>query len=282
MALVYKELTGRKWASRAWCVWDFGHGPSGLEALRCWIVKRLSIAIVAALTLVPPVFAEPRPDRANWLGGPIAPHLMAHDRDDRGLERFPFDGQNDINSGVSWALWTRLARQFTEESRQASHLESGLRLPGRLGADFYYSRFDPGAFNMTRRPEFFAFHATADVSTQDDVTLEYGFGLATLQADRTLAGPSMEFRGERRMGKPWTMYARYAPSFMVSDGRFYHHLSLGLGASWKRIGVDAGYKLFLNPLRNGYGPEAALRVWLRRRSARGRAAGGSILGWAWR
>ena len=215
----------------------------------------------AVFVLAAPVWAEPPSDPLNWLGGPIAPHLFALDLDDRGLPSYPFDPLNDAKSGVAANMSSRVSRQFTEGSRQALHVNGALRLESRLGVDFAWSRFDSGAFNLERRTDRLAMHATADLSERDGRFLEYGLGFTTLQSDQSLWGPSFELLGERRLAPPWTLYARYSLAFM-NLGASHHELSAGVGPSWKRLGVEAGYRAFLNPLRNVYGPEIALKIWL--------------------
>ena len=192
-------------------------------------MKRSCLAAGLLLGLaLPALAAGPKPDATDWFAGPLAPHLMAWDMDERGLERYPFDERDGYNNGQSWQVWGRLGHQFTEGGREANHLAAGLRLDSRLGGDFYYSKFRAGAFSFGRGADLISLHATADLSVRNDVMLEYGIGLATLQGDRSLLGLSIEFRGERRLQKPWSVYLRYAPDFM-GDGRFYHEVSIGAG-----------------------------------------------------
>jgi hypothetical protein len=214
----------------------------------------------AALQAAAPAAAAPKakPDVTNWFAGPLKLHLDAFDMDGRGLERFPFDA---YNSGKTHQFWTRIGHQFTEGGRGANHLDAGLRLAGRLGASGTYSKFRAGAFNSYRAPDWLALRGTADLSSRTDRTWEYGFGFATLQGVETLFGASVELRHERRLAKPYTLHARYAPTLMA-NGRVFHEGGLGLGVNWKRLGADAGYRVLLNGLRNSYGPELALRLWL--------------------
>ncbi|MDE2236735.1 MAG: hypothetical protein KGK30_02485 [Elusimicrobia bacterium] len=222
---------------------------------------RALLSALAALALAAPVLAVgPKPDITDWLAGPFAPHLMAWDMDERGLERYPFDPQDDYNNGQVWQVWQRVGHQFTEGGREANHVAAGLRLSERFGADLSYSKFRAGAFSSDRAPDWLSLHSTADLSTGNASTLEYGMGMATLQGQRSLWGFSLELRWERRLRKPWSLFLRYSPDLM-SDGRLYHELSAGLGPSWGRFGVEAAYRALLNPLRDSYGPELALRLW---------------------
>jgi hypothetical protein len=225
-------------------------------------VKRFLLAAASALALCPAFAAElkPHPDVTDWFAGPLAPHLMAFDMDERGFARYPHDALDSYVNGASHQFWLRTGHQF-EAGRESNHLDAGLRLSDRLAADFTYSKFHNGAFYFNHGADWFSAHGTADL-TQDDLnTWEYGLGFATLQGDRSLWGPSLQGRWERKLPKPFTLYVRYAPT-LLDDGRVWHELSAGLGANWKRIGVEAAYRTLLNPLRNSYGPELALRLWL--------------------
>ena len=213
-----------------------------------------------AASAAPAAVPHPHPDATDWFAGPLAPHLMAWDMDARGLERWPFDPRDGYVNGATHQFWLKAGHQFTEGGREAHHLAAGLRLADRLSADFEYSKFRAGAFRFDRAADWLSAHGTADISQDDANTFEYGFGFATLQGDQSLWGPGVEFRYERKLRAPWTMYLKYAPDLM-SDGRFWHELSAGVGPSWKRIGVEAAYRALLNPLRDSYGPEVSLRLW---------------------
>lgn len=266
-------------------LWSYGWGAP--EALRWGPVMRLLPAAAAALALLPlsrPAYAaddavavsspaapaapaaatttpHPSPDATDWFAGPLAPHLMAWDMDDRGLERWPFDPRDGYLNGATHQVWVKAGHQFTEGGREANHIAAGLRLSLRLSGDFEYSKFRAGAFRFDRAPDWLSAHGTADLSVNDRDTVEYGFGFATLQGDQSLWGASLELRYERKLAAPWTAYLKYAPAFL-SDGRFWHEMSAGIGPSWKRVGVEAAYRALLNPLRNSYGPEVSLRLWL--------------------
>jgi hypothetical protein len=253
-------------------------------------VKRLLLVLVVAVMSVPAVRAQPAaapqastgtatatatstaaasqlpqphpsPDVTDWFAGPFAPYLRAWDMDDRGLARYPFDPEDSYNNGVGHQFWTRFSRQFSEGGRGLNHLAAGLRLSDRLGGDFYYSKFRPGSFHFNGAADWLSAHVVADLSVGDATTFEYGFGMATLQGDRSLIGPSAEFRLERRLDAPCTLYGRYALDYLT-DGRLWHEASIGVGPSWKRLGAEVGYRLLLNALRNSYGPELSLRIWL--------------------
>lgn len=208
-----------------------------------------------------PAQPEAKPDVTNWFAGPIKPHLDAYDMDERGLERFPFDAVNDYHNGKTHQLWTRFSHQLTEGGRGANHVDAGFRHAYRLGLAMTYSKFRAGAFNSYRAPDWLAARVVADLTKRKDRSLEYGFGMATLQGVKTLFGVSVELRGERRLSRPFSLYGRYAPTLM-SDGRVFHEATLSAGPNWKRLGAELGYRALLNPLRNSYGPEFTLRLWL--------------------
>lgn len=245
-----------------------------LIAAACWAAATAAAAQTPAPTPVPAVSTmtaspaaaalpvpHPSPDVTNRFFGPFWPFLDAYDMDSRGLMRYPFDPEDGYTNGKAYQVWTRVSRQFSEGSRGVNHAAGGLRLDQRLAGDFYYSKFRAGSFRFNRAADWLSAHATADLSAGDRTTFEYGFGFATLQGDRSLVGPSAEVKWERQLPAPWTLYGRYALNFLT-DNRFWHEASIGAGPSWKRLGVEAGYRVLLNPLRNSYGPEVALRLWL--------------------
>jgi hypothetical protein len=240
--------------------------PAAAAALALLLARPAYAAddAVAVSTPASPASARvpaPHPDATDWFAGPLAPHLMAWDMDDRGLSRWPFDPRDSYVNGATHQFWVKASHQFTEGDREANHIAAGLRLSGRLSGDFEYSKFRAGAFRFDRGADWFSAHGTADLSSDDLNTFEYGFGFATLQGDQSLWGPGVELRYERKLRAPWTLYLKYAPD-LLSDGRFWHEMSAGVGPNWKRLGVEAAYRALLNPLRNSYGPELSLRIWL--------------------
>jgi len=217
----------------------------------------LAALLLAAAAL--PALADPPSDPLNWLCGPVAPQCFAWDLDDRGLSRYPFDAVDDYQSGVPFQWWTSLGRQFTEGSRAATHLTAGLRHQGRLGGEFEWSHFQSGALHSVKRPDLISLRSTADLSNGDDLMLEYGFGMSVLWADRTYAGLGFSLSAEKRLSKPFTLYARWQPGLLAHTS-LVDDLSAGIGASWRYVGAEAGYRALINGLGNEYGPEVSLRV----------------------
>lgn len=218
-------------------------------------------ALLALVLCAAPAAAEVKTDWMNLFGGPAAPHLFAWDMDDRGLSRWPHDERDGIVNGAGWVLWTRAGHHWTEGKRSGSTVDAGLRLQGRLGGDVSWAQYGAGAFRNERRSEWYDAHATADLSTRDATTIEYGFGLASYQGDRPKNGVSVELRVEQRLAKPLTLFSRYAPA-LLGDGRVWHPMSAGFGVNYKRAGLDGGFRALLNPLGNVYGPEVGFRLWL--------------------
>src|SRR5579885_302308 len=136
---------------------------------------RLLLAAAVLLAAAAPVLAAPQSDPMNWFCGPAAPQCFAYDLDDRGLPRYPYDKLDDYESGAAFQQWVRVARQTTEGSREAEHVSTGLRLPGRLGGTLEWTHFEQGAFGSTRRsPNLISLLSTADLSKDGALTLEYG------------------------------------------------------------------------------------------------------------
>src|SRR3569623_462191 len=148
---------------RALGLWSYGWGAA--EALRWGPVMRLlpAAAAVLALLLTRPAFAatavpQPHPDATDWFAGPLAPHLMAWDMDDRGLERWPFDPRDSFVNGDTHQFWVKAGHQFTEGNREANHIAAGLCFSDRLSGDFEYSKFRHGAFRFDRAADWFSAH----------------------------------------------------------------------------------------------------------------------------
>jgi hypothetical protein len=222
-------------------------------------MRALAAGLLLLAATAAPLRAEPPSDPLNWLGGPIAAHLFVLDMDDRGLPRWPHDAVDDIKNGAGLQWWSKFGRHFTEGSRQGSHLLTGFRTEGRIGAEFEFTHYDAGAFGSRKRPDLMSLRGTADLSRTDEWLLEYGFGITSLWAERTFFGISASFSLERRLRKPWTAYARYSPGLLAHTS-LLHDVQVGVGANWKAIGVEAGYRALVNGLRNVYGPETSLRL----------------------
>ena len=200
----------------------------------------------------------------NWFylaAGPLSPFLFAYDMDDRALPEYPFDPINDSLSGVSWSWEARGSWQLFQGQRPAEHADLFARQQERYGGDLHASVFARGAFSPEKASYLGSLHATADLSHGDAGFLEYGLGVADLQGRHARLGPSFEARGRLLLARPWVAEACWQEDLM-GKFQFFHDFSVGIGPSWKRLTLEAGYRAFLNPLRNVYGPQLSLRWWL--------------------
>lgn len=192
------------------------------------------------------------------------PYLAADTLEPVGFDRYPYAGA-DYYAGPdgpkSYAASVYGGGQYTEGERRS--LQGGARFTTakRLGMDLEWTGFDEGALGDPGRTEYYSGHLMANVSEDPNQVSEWGLGVARLTGRDDRWGGSVGLRWEAFDTYPWSLHGRYQLG-VLTDKRLYHDLSLHIGAVWKRLGLSAGYRAFLNPRANSYGPEGMLRLWL--------------------
>jgi len=142
-------------------------------------------------------------------------------------------------------------------------LDNGPRTVPRAGARFTTPRRIGGSFDYAsfERRDYWAAHVTANTSEDPGELGTWGLGLARLSGQDERWGGSLELAWDGFNNEPWGAHARYQAG-VLTDKRFYHDLSAHVGFVKGRLGVSAGWRAWLTPVRNSTGPELMLRVWL--------------------
>jgi hypothetical protein len=191
------------------------------------------------------------------------PYLAADTLEPVGFDPYPYGGGSEqYTAGPrSWAVSMHGGGQYTEGQRTSLRGGGRFTTAGRLGADFEWTGFDEGALGDPGKTEYYAGHFLANVSEEANQISEWGVGVARITGRDDRWGGSLGLRWEAFNQEPWTLHGRYQLG-VLTDQRAYHDLSFHIGLVWTRLGLSAGYRAFLNPRANSYGPEALLRLWL--------------------
>ena len=202
----------------------------------------------------------------------ILPLMHAHESlEPVGFHQFPYGNSEgnetelgepaDYASGQKpWSMALRASQQLTEGKRNAIHAGVAMRTQNRLGVDFNWSEYEEGALKSTKSSSYWNAHVTGNLAENPDHIAEWGIGMAGLDGRDNRLGGSFSLNIEWFPARPASLNARYQLG-MLTDERAYHALSLEIGAVWRWLGVGAGYRAFLNPHRNSYGPEGSVRIW---------------------
>lgn len=143
----------------------------------------------------------------------------------------------------------------------AKHARGRLRTESRIGGDFSWSAYEARGLQTLRAADYITAHVTASLLEREDSLLEFGWGLASMQRDKSSTGASVVLNYQCFRKGPWIAGARYEPAILL-DGRFYHELKGEAGAVYGPFGLTGGVRAFLTPLRNAWGPEATLKIFL--------------------
>lgn len=165
--------------------------------------------------------------------------MWAHD----GLEPFEERPPAELHGGL----------QLDNGPRTVPRAGGRFMTKRRLGASLDWAGFE--------RHDWTAAHVTADTTEEENQSAQWGLGVARLSGRDDRWGGSLELAWEGRPRERVTAQARYQLG-VLTDKRLYHDLSAHVGVSWRRVGLSAGYRAWLTPLRNSSGPEALLRLWL--------------------
>ena len=190
----------------------------------------------------------------------LLPIAAAYSLPHIGFEQYPYDSSDGYGSGMRDAAFElRGSEQLVSPRSGATHGLFRARGAARLGWDVALSSYAGRSLGRSNRASYYNAHLTANYWQNGSSLFDFGFGAGGFDAQRTRFGPSLEMNYEIFPMYPWNGYARAESSLI--GGRLNGDLSAGIGASAAWVGLDLGYRAFLNPLRNAYGPEASLRFW---------------------
>jgi len=176
-----------------------------------------------------------------------------------GFEHNPYEESGGYGGGSRDAAFELRGSEQLIHKRGATHGLFRARGSARLGWDFALSSYAGDTLGQSRRASYYDLHLTANYLQNGTSLLDFGIGAVGFDAARTRFGPSVELNYEVFPAFPWNVLLRTQTGLI--GGRLHTDLSGGIGANHGGIGVELGYRAFLNPVRNAYGPEASLRLW---------------------
>ncbi|MDE2291907.1 MAG: hypothetical protein KGL53_07475, partial [Elusimicrobia bacterium] len=141
----------------------------------------------------------------------------------------------------------------------AEHWLARVRGDTRLGWDVEASSFQRGLLRPDRRAALVSAHITSNYVQDEGRFLELGLGLLTYQDPSAVWGPSAELSWESFPRRPWSVAARLQGG--EAKGRGYYAASVSAGATWRWLGVSAGWRALLAPRGTAAGPTFSLRAW---------------------
>ena len=175
-----------------------------------------------------------------------------------GFTRYPYENGGYTTGERDLAVAFTSSRQELDDGHQATHAHFRVRGGNRLGWDASVSAYDPGVFSKTGA-KIWSGHVTASYIESHNSMLEAGYGIASYQEPRPRTGFSFELNYEVFPVKPFTFGARYQGASLHGQG--FHDLSCHVGAAWKWVGVELGYRAFYTPIFNEFGPELGVNFW---------------------
>ena len=149
--------------------------------------------------------------------------------------------------------------QAASGGRGAAHGLARVRGENRLGWDAAFSFYQRGLLRPERRAALVSAHITSNYLQEAESFVELGVGGATYQDPSALWGPSLEASWELFPRRPYSFGLRVQSAVMRGQG--YHTLSAVAGVGWRWLGLQAGWRVFLDPRKNVTGPELALSSW---------------------
>lgn len=190
----------------------------------------------------------------------LMPYAYAYALPHLGFARYPYEEGYAYGLGRrSMACSARASGQRLQSGGNAALGEARVRGANRLGWDVSWASFDAGVLSPSRRGGIYNGHITANYAQNSLALLEFGFGAQTFQAPGERWGASAEMALQLFPAPPWTVSVRYQAASLRSQA--FHDASMGIGIHRRRLGLGLGYRVYLNPLRDLHGPEAALYGW---------------------
>ncbi|MEE8424343.1 MAG: hypothetical protein V3S11_00865 [Elusimicrobiota bacterium] len=190
----------------------------------------------------------------------LLPLAVAFSLPHHGFSRYPYDGDGGYGRGERKAAYSlKTAVQLTRGGRGAQHVEMRVRGAKRLGWDLAGDVYGAGHFHPARRGAIYSGHLNSNYLQTKTALLELGFGAASFQNPAPLWGGSAELNLELFPSRPWSLLFRAQSALIRGQG--YHTLSVGAGATWRRLGLAAGCRGFINPIRSVWGPELSFNAW---------------------